>query len=128
MDPNLFHLDWDRTFEVLAAVVILSMFLERALALLFENRRFIDRVGDAPVKELIAFGLAAAVCFFWRFDSVSMIVLRGKTTPWGELITAGVIAGGSKGSIKLFRDVLGFKSTAYREKEESKKSEQGQGK
>jgi hypothetical protein len=45
-----------------------------------------------------------------------MIVLAGKTTPLGEVITAGVIAGGSKASIKLFRDVLGFQSSAYQER------------
>jgi hypothetical protein len=117
MDPNLFHLDWDRTFEVLAAVVILSIFVERALALLFENRKFLRATSGRPVKEIIAFIVCAAVCIYWKFDAVSMVVLRSQTTHWGELITAGVIAGGAKGSIKLFRDVLDFKSTAYREKE-----------
>ena len=24
MDPNLFHLDWERTFEVLAKIVVLA--------------------------------------------------------------------------------------------------------
>lgn len=43
MDPNLFHLDWDRTIEVLAAIVVLSFFVERALALLFEHKWFIAR-------------------------------------------------------------------------------------
>jgi len=115
VDPNLFHLDWDRTFEVLAAIVVLSMIVERALSLLFENRKLIDKFSGTGTKELIAFFVSALVCFFWDFDAVSMIVLREETTRLGELITAGVIAGGSKGSIKLFRDVLKFRSGAYEE-------------
>lgn len=119
MDPNLFHLDWDRTFEVLAAIVILAFLLERALALLFENRWWLDRFDDKISKELIAFGLAAVVCWLWKFDALSMIVLTGKTTAVGELISAAAIAGGSKASIKLFRDILDFKSSGYREKEQA---------
>ncbi len=37
MDPNLFHIDWDRLFEVLLAIIVLAFFLERAPALLFEH-------------------------------------------------------------------------------------------
>jgi hypothetical protein len=122
MDPNLFHLDWERTFEVLAAIVVLAFLLERALAPLFENRWWLDRIDPKVSKELIAFVLALVVCLRWQFDAVSMIVLAGKTSPLGEVVTAAVIAGGSKASIKLFRDILGFKSSAYREKEALKAS------
>lgn len=41
MDPNLFHLDWSRTAEVLAGVVILAFFVERVAALVFESRWFV---------------------------------------------------------------------------------------
>lgn len=122
MDPNLFHLDWERTFEVLAAIVVLSFFVERALAPLFENRWYLDRFDRKVSKELIAFLVALAVCVRWQFDAVGMVVLSAKTSPLGEVITAAVIAGGSKASIKLFRDILGFKSSAYREKEQLAKA------
>ena len=117
MDPNLFHLDWERTFEVLAAIVVLAFFVERALAPLFENRWWLARFDDKVSKELLAFVVALAICLRWQFDAVSMIVLTAKTSPLGEVLTAAVIAGGSKASIKLFRDVLDFKSSALREKE-----------
>ena len=116
MDPNLFHLDWERTFEVLTAIVVLAFLLERALAPLFENRWWLARFDDKVSKELIAFALALVVCLRWQFDAVSMIVLTAKTSPLGEVLTAAVIAGGSKASIKLFRDVLGFQSSAYQER------------
>jgi hypothetical protein len=49
-----------------------------------------------------------------------MILLKSKVTVLGAIITGAVVAGGSKASIKLFRDVLGFKSTAQREYEVAK--------
>lgn len=148
MDPNLFHLDWTRVSEVLVAIIVLAFLLERALALLFESRFFLEVVqgkkpdtrktakgGQAnsqdggakttsdcvqpctatrrfPSKELIAFVVAAAVCLIWDFDAVSMILLKERTTILGALVTGGIVAGGSKASVKLFRDVLGIKSTA----------------
>ena len=121
MDPNLFHLDWDRTFEALGGIVVLAFLLERSLALFFENRRLVRRLEGQGVKELIAFVVALAVCVRWRFDAVSIIVLSEHTTYLGEAITAGVIAGGSKASVKLFRDVLGFRSSAYDEVDRERK-------
>jgi hypothetical protein len=116
MDPNLFHLDWDRLFEVLAAVTVLAFFLERALALLFESRWFLARLDDKGVKELIAFLLAAFVCWYWHFDAVSMVILAERTSLPGSLVTAAVIAGGSKASIHLFQNILGVQSSASRAK------------
>jgi hypothetical protein len=119
MDPNLFHLDWERTFEVLATVVILSFFLERALALFFENRRLLLLLNRSGMKEWIALVVALILCTYWDFDAVSMIVLKEKTTFIGYLLTAAVIAGGSKGALKLFHDVMNVKSSALREYESS---------
>jgi hypothetical protein len=42
MDPNLYHLDWERTLEVLATIIVLAFVVERALSLLFENRWWLD--------------------------------------------------------------------------------------
>lgn len=112
MDPNLYHLDWERLFEVLITIVIMAFLLERALALLFESRVFINHVQGKSFKELIAFVVAALVCWFWDFDALSMIFLKSKVTIYGAVITGAIVAGGSKASIKLFRDIMGFKSTA----------------
>ena len=115
MDPNLFFLDWDRTFEALAGIIVLSFMLERALALLFENRIFVQRASGKGVKEPIAFAVAFAVCHQWQFDAVSIVLLSEQTSVVGELVTAGVIAGGSKASLKLFHEILGVKSSAVAE-------------
>lgn len=158
MDPNLFHLDWERTFEALVAIMVLAFFVERACALLFESRWYIRLFEDPrvakptipipdpddphaaevpppppppkdmpgrmyPVKELIAFGLAAVVCVVWQFDAVSMILLREKTSIVGSLITAAVIAGGSKASIALFHSIMNIRSSADQERQKLKQAD-----
>ena len=110
MDPNLFHLNWERTFEVLGAIIVLSFFVERALALLFENEWYHRRFGDAHTKELIAFLVSLAVCLYCDFDAVSTVILREKVALPGQILTAAIIAGGSKASVKLFHDLLKVKN------------------
>ena len=119
MDPNLFHLNWERTFEVLVSVVLLSFLIERALSILFESQGFINMVDKRKInglKEVLAFICSALVCWNWDFDAVSMIFLKEKVTILGTIITGGVVAGGSKASIKLFRDVMGLRSLAEDER------------
>jgi hypothetical protein len=119
MDPNLFHLDWERVFEVLVAIMVLSFLLERALSIVFEHRAYIAKFNNKGLKAPIAFIVALLVCLRWDFDAVSMVVLGDHTTRLGEVITAAVIAGGSKASIKLFHDVMNVKSTAEARRERS---------
>ena len=120
MDPNLFHLDWDRTIEVLATIVVLSFFVERALALVFEHKWFVAKFRDRGLKEPITFLVAAYLCRRWNFDAVSVVVLSDSVSLPGMLLTAAVIAGGSKASVKLFHDVLGVRSTAERDAQDEK--------
>ncbi len=112
VDPNLFYLDYARLFEVLIAIVILAFLLERALSLLFESRFFINHGQGKSLKELIAFVAGIVVCWYWDFDAISMIFLKAKVTYFGAALTGAIVAGGSKASIKLFRDIFGFMSTA----------------
>lgn len=111
-DPNLFHLDWGQLFEVLGAVVVLSFVVERVLALVFEHRLYVNNLSESGFKEPIAFALSLAVCIYWPLDLVSVILKSGEVTLFGEILTAGVIAGGSKASMKLFVDLMGVQSEA----------------
>lgn len=120
LDPTLFSVDWPMVLEVLMVVVILSFLIERALALLFESRWFLNfelrrnRQGQKGMyKPLIAVLVAALVCYVWQFDAVSIIFHREQMTIIGAILTGAVIAGGSKASIKLFHDVLNVKSSYY---------------
>jgi hypothetical protein len=127
MDPNLFHLDWERTTEILAAIVVLSMFVERALAIVFEHRwyiHYVDKDGKRPsgAKELISLAVCIALVLYWQFDAISGVILTDHVTVPGMLLTAGIIAGGSKGSVKLFREILNWKSSAYKDAYEKPKA------
>jgi hypothetical protein len=116
MDPSLFHLDWEQVSEVLATIVVLAFLVERALSLLFESERFL-KLDPKGLKEVIAFIVSLVVCVAWKIDALSVILHGEKVRVIGEVLTAGVIAGGSKASLKLFRDVMGIESThskAYR--------------
>jgi len=112
VDPNLMHVDWERTGEALTFVVILSFFIERALAVVFENQFWVRTVTRSGVKEFVAVAASVWVCATWKLDAVSMIVLTEENKAVGYVLTGLVIAGGSKASIKLFHDVLNVESQA----------------
>lgn len=121
MDPTLFRLDYERAFEVLTTIVILSFFVERALSVVFESRWFITMYEANErrkgIKELLALVLSIAVCFYWQFDALSIMIASQQTMRIpGYLLTGAIIAGGTKASIKFFRDVLGFMSNAEKER------------
>jgi hypothetical protein len=84
---------------------------------------FVEKLGGGGLKEVLAFGLAFTICRLWDFDAVSVVVLSERTTGLGHAITAGVIAGGSKASIKLFHDVFGAVSSAQKKKTEYDKAQ-----
>ena len=119
LDPNLFKLDWERLAEVLTVIIVLAFFVERALAVLLESRFWLAREKLSRYNEWIALMTCLAVCWYLHFDALSIIVpAREQTGLPGIAITAAIIAGGSKASLKLFRDVLGIYSTAYAHKEQ----------
>ncbi|HPF94342.1 MAG TPA: hypothetical protein PLV65_10395 [Tenuifilaceae bacterium] len=117
MDPNYFSIDWERLGEVLITIIVFSFFLERALSPLFESRFFINRLKKKSLKEIIAVLSGFAICWIWHFDAISFVFPKESTSVIGYFITGAIIAGGSKASIKLFKDLLGVKSTAQAELE-----------
>ena len=125
MDPNLFFLDYERLFEVLVTITVFSFLVERALSVIFESRWFIDAYEANQIrkglKEVIALAVSIALCVFWQFDAISIIVVsKAEMQIPGYILTGAVIAGGSKASIKLFKDVMGFMSSAEKERKEAK--------
>jgi hypothetical protein len=125
MNVDLFHIDYPRLTEVLITIVVLAFLLERAMSVLFEHRWFIrwsEGSLEQPktrkgLKEIIASLVCIAFCWWQGFDAIS-IILQSSETPtfWGIVISGLIIAGGSKASIALFRDVLGFMSSAEKER------------
>ena len=120
MDPALFRIDWEVLAEVLATIIVLSFFVERALSIVFEHRLFIKSLDEKGLKEPIALVASFMVVRIWNFDALSIVLNSDKTSWLGYLITAAVISGGSKASIKLFHDVLKTRSTALTAKMRAK--------
>ena len=116
VDPNLFHVDLQRLFEALVAIIILSFFVERTLSLIFEHRLWVKHLHRWGLKAPIAFVLAFLICRSWDFDAISTIIVAEQTRSLGHVITAGVVAGGSKASIKLFHDLMNAMSDAEKER------------
>ncbi len=96
MGPERFAIDSEQLLNVMLVIVLLSFLLARALAVVFENRWFVERFDSKGVKEPISVLVAFAVCRYWDFDAVSVILPRDRTHFLGHLLTAGIIAGGSK--------------------------------
>ena len=146
METDLFQFSLEKAGVVLAALVFLSLIVERALALLFESRPFIDLTEDGKVlvemkgidretqpdlyaryihrkkrkglKELISFVVSVTVCWLIHFDAVSIVFTHiGSTTIPGYILSGAVVAGGSKGMMKLFRDWLQISSLAEKQRQ-----------
>ena len=120
MDPLLFGIKGDVVAEVLGTIVLLSLFVERALAPLFEWRVVLNKIKDKGVKEPVALGVSLLVVYIYKFDALAAIFSQESNSYVGYLITAAVVAGGSKGSVKLFRDYFGWKSSAQQDYEKAK--------
>jgi hypothetical protein len=96
----------------LGLIVVLSMVLERALAVLFEWGVWDVWLAKSKLRAPLAFLASYLVCVSLKFD---ILIVIGKKDPAtfavysiGTLLTASTIAGGSKGAITLFQNVLGF--------------------
>ena len=146
MDPNLFYLDFGKLLEVIVAIAFLSILVERALAILFESRIFVELVesgktiiairkerkeGYADVnkdkkavkglKELISLIIAVLVCFLAKFDAISVSFASNETiTIAGVIVTGAMVSGGSKGSIALFKGFIGIMSNTEAARKKAK--------
>ena len=91
------------------------------LALVFESRFFIQfsenqkakPVPKGDYKAPIAFVLAVLTCLLYQIDIVAALMSHSHPSVFGAVITGGLVAGGSKASIKLFRDLMGVYSNQY---------------
>lgn len=96
--------------EAFLLLTVLAILIERALALLFEQKYIAPKIDGKGIKDIIAFGVCYLICSQWGIDTISKIQ-NVPATSLGVVITAMAIAGGSKASIKLFKDVLDVNRT-----------------
>lgn len=96
--------DYDLIFGTLLALFLCAVFLERALALVFQSKYYERYLGNKGLKPAIAFIICYLVVRQYDFDVFSLVLNRGSFF-WGPVITAGVIAGGSKGVISIWQKI-----------------------
>ena len=127
--PDLFAMQWDVVFEALALVIVIAFFLERVLALLFESHSYTRfrmqqrKKGRNSFKEIIALVASLAICLAYQIDFLAIILSYSQSSFIGIVLTAMLVAGGSKASLKLFRDVLNIRSSSYQEYVDFKNSD-----
>lgn len=115
MDPVFFEINWERTLESLTLIVILAFVVERALTIVFENNFYEATLSKLHIKPLFAFIVSFVICYYWEFDVLSIILVKSSMTSFGYVITAAVIAGGSKGALQLLRNVRMLKENKEQE-------------
>ena len=103
---------WESILGALALIVVLAFVLERALAQVFEWGGWEAFLKDRKLRAPIALAVSYVICVTCDFDILRVIFAKPTIdVTWlslGALLTASVIAGGSKGAILLFQGVLGF--------------------
>lgn len=101
--------------SVLFQIVMSAFIVERALALIFEWDVWDFLVKKAPwlagTKEVIAFGTSYLICQTANFDALKTL-FNSNPSETGRIISALVVAGGSKGAIKLMQDVWKIKNVS----------------
>ncbi len=117
MDLSTFSVNYDIAGQALFILVVLSFFIERALSILFEWKPYVKRFKGKGFKEPISLLLSLGVCLIWGFDIIAIMFSMPAPSFLGQVITAAVIAGGSKASIQLFHNILNVKSSAQRQVE-----------
>lgn len=123
-------MSFDTFTQVMLLLIFASFVVERSLAVVYETDVYISRFGDKKyLKPTIAILYAAAFVWIADINLVELINLGAKKAPtgigyhWDTLstdvkniliivVTGVFVAGGSKASLKLFRDVLNIKSSA----------------
>lgn len=120
-------------------LIFISFVIERGLSVIFESRPFIVRFGHS-FQYKVTFAFVSSLVFVFMSNSDVITLMQAPTAPEGanplyrfdarfisELLlaisyvfTALIVAGGSKASLKLFRDVMGIQSSLARDLRTSK--------
>ena len=74
MGPDFFHIDYEMLFEILITIVILSLFIERALSILFESRFFINKTETGKI--LLKMQITATEGILVAVSALTLIVNR----------------------------------------------------
>lgn len=93
--------NYEMIFGTLLVLCMVSLFVERALALLFESKPYKKYLEGKGLKPFIVFAVCYLVVRQYDLDALSLVINRGSFS-MGPIITAAVIAGGSKGVMSIW--------------------------
>ncbi len=113
MAIQAFNTDWVQGVAgALGLVVVLAMVLERALSVIFEWGAWDVWLARKNLRAPLSLLASYLICAYMKLD---ILLTIGKQDPSkfalfsiGTFVTAATIAGGSKGAITLFQEVLNF--------------------
>jgi len=101
-------LDYGALQESFVFLLVLAFFIERSLAVVFELGLWQGTLDRPGVKEGVAVVVSSAVCKWAHFDAYA--TLFGQESVFlSQALTALLVAGGSKGAMKLMQEVLGVR-------------------
>ena len=90
--------------SVFALLITLSVIIERGLATLFGWKYYAKLLGGKGLKVPIAFGVSFLIANQVPVDLVSML-FNGEGSTLGQVLTAGLLSGGSKKVAETFGDI-----------------------
>jgi hypothetical protein len=108
--------------QALLKLMFASFFVERSLSLFFETKWFIVYSKNSPnIRTVIAFSYSFSFVLATQLNLIKYLGYELPQEPSGlfdwvcvsfiYFVTAGFVAGGSKASLKLFRDVMEIRSS-----------------
>jgi hypothetical protein len=113
------ELEIARFLSALLKIVFTSFVIERSLSIVFETKAFIERSQSSPhLRIYIVVTYSFLLCHFSNLKLLEYIGVDYETTSklswiyiaFVNLLTALLISGGAKASLKLMRDVLKIRS------------------
>ena len=90
--------------SVFALLITLSVIVERGLATIFGWKLYQKLLGGKGLKVPIALGISFLIANQVPVDLVAML-FDGDTTVLGQVLTAGLLSGGSKKVAETFGDI-----------------------
>ena len=90
--------------SVFALLIALSVIIERGLATIFGWKLYQKLLGGMGFKVPIALGISFLIANQVPVDLVAML-FDGDTTVLGQVLTAGLLSGGSKKVAETFGDI-----------------------
>ena len=90
--------------SVFALLITLSVIIERCLATVFVWKYYAKLLGGKGLKGPIAFGVSFLIANQVPVDLVSML-FNGEASTLGQVLTAGLLSGGSKKVAETFGDI-----------------------